>query len=238
MSDGQEKLRPAGGYATQRGINYQNRVAAYFSACCLAERVALPVLPQSLLKSIRCETGEPLADILLDFEDEGIALVEVKRSMQLSSARLKPLVSHLVEQFLVSEQGTSEGRFPWRRPLDCARDRLLLVTSSDSPAKLTQDLAACLTRIYPEARPEDLPAIPQNVAEREAFGNFKRCCWTRGKNFLAASLNLSRSLDCSRSFALTCSMSIQVRRRNRTHKDFCDKRYSLARATAASVGRH
>jgi hypothetical protein len=59
----QGKSRPAGGYATQRGINYQNRVAAYFAACCLAERVALPGLTPSPIKSIRCETGEPLADI-------------------------------------------------------------------------------------------------------------------------------------------------------------------------------
>jgi len=63
--EGQDKARLAGGYATQRGINYQNRVAAFFAACCLAERLALPELTQSPIKSIRCETGEPLADILL-----------------------------------------------------------------------------------------------------------------------------------------------------------------------------
>ena len=57
----------AGGFATQRGINYQNRVAAFFAVSCLSESVALPGFPRSPIHSIRCETGEPLADILLSF---------------------------------------------------------------------------------------------------------------------------------------------------------------------------
>jgi hypothetical protein len=99
--DDQDKSRPAGGHATQRGINYQNRVAAYFAACCLAERVALPGLSTSLVKSLRCETGEPLADILLTLADEGLVFVEVKRAMEFGTARMKPFVSHLIEQYLV-----------------------------------------------------------------------------------------------------------------------------------------
>jgi len=57
--ENRDKSKPAGGYATQRGINYQNRVAAYFAACCLAERIPLPDVSTSPLKSVRCETGEP-----------------------------------------------------------------------------------------------------------------------------------------------------------------------------------
>jgi len=167
--DDQDKSRPAGGYATQRGINYQNRVAAYFAACCLTERVALPGISASPLKSIRCETGEPLADILLTFEDESLAFVEVKRAMEFGAARMKPFVSHLVEQYLASKHGTSGGRFPWRRPLNPARDRLYLVTSSEAPARLTQHLSACLVRVHPESDPEELSSLPLNDAERDAF---------------------------------------------------------------------
>jgi hypothetical protein len=126
----------------------------------------------SPLKSVRCETGEPLADILLTFEDESLAFVEVKRSLEFGAARMKPLVSHLIEQYLASLQGTSGGKFPWRRRLDGGRDRLLLVTSSDAPVRLTHHLSACLSRIHPEARPENLAAIPQNEAEKEAFESF------------------------------------------------------------------
>ena len=172
MAEEQDKSRPAGGFATQRGINYQNRVAAYFAACCLAERVPIPGLSNSLVKSLRCETGEPLADILMTLEDDGLVFVEVKRAIELGAARMKPVVSHLIEQYLASLQGTSGGKFPWRRPLDARRDRLFLVTSSDSPARLTQHLSACLSRLHPESRPEDLAAIPQNAAEEEAFESF------------------------------------------------------------------
>ena len=142
MIENEDKSRPAGGYATQRGINYQNRVAAYFAACCLAERVALPGISTSPLKSIRCETGEPLADILLTFEDESLIFVEVKRTMEFGSARMKPLVTHVIEQYLASMQGTSGGKFPWRRRLDPARDRFFLITSNEAPARLTQHLSA------------------------------------------------------------------------------------------------
>ena len=172
MVEDQDKSRPAGGYATQRGINYQNRVAAYFAACCLAERVSLPGISKSPLKSIRCETGEPLADILLTFEDESLVFVEVKRSMEFGAARMKPFVTHLIEQYLASIQGTSGGKFPWRRRLDAARDHLFLITSSEAPARLTQHLSACLSRVHPESRPEDLAAIPLNEAEAGAFESF------------------------------------------------------------------
>ena len=77
-----DKTRPAGGYATQRGINYQHRVAAFFAASSLSENAAFPGLPASPIESIRCETGEPLADILLTFENGGIAFVEVKPAFQ------------------------------------------------------------------------------------------------------------------------------------------------------------
>ena len=172
MIENYDKSKPAGGYATQRGINYQNRVAAYFAACCLAERTPFPEVSTSPLKCVRCETGEPLADILLTFEDDSLAFVEVKRSLEFGAARMKPLVSHLIEQYLASLQGTSGGKFPWRRRLDAGRDRLLLVTSSDAPVRLTHHLSACLSRIHPESRPDNLAAIPQNEAEREAFESF------------------------------------------------------------------
>ena len=172
MIENEDKPRSAGGYATQRGINYQNRVAAYFAACCLAERVALPEISTSPLKSIRCETGEPLADILLTFEDESLVFVEVKRAMEFGSARMKPLVTHVIEQYLASMQGTSGGKFPWRRRLDPARDRFFLITSNEAPARLTQHLSACLSRVHPESRPEDLAALPLNEAERNVFESF------------------------------------------------------------------
>lgn len=167
-----KEKRPAGGFATQRGINYQNRVAAFFAACCLSESLALPGLSRSPVQSIRCETGEPLADILLTFENDGIAFIEVKRTIQLNSTRMKPVLSQAIQQYLASDQGTSGGKFPWRRILDPSRDRLMLLTSSESPENVTKHLSACLARIGPEAGPLILPTVPQNEQEARAFDEF------------------------------------------------------------------
>jgi hypothetical protein len=170
--DGQEEKRPAGGFATQRGINYQNRVAAFFAASCLSESIAVPGLPYSPVQSIRCETGEPLADILLTFESDGIAFIEVKRTIQLTSTRMKPVLSQVIQLYIVSDQGTDGGKFPWRRVLDPTKDRLMLLTSSESPESVTKHLTACLARIGSEASPEILPSIPQNEQETRAFEAF------------------------------------------------------------------
>lgn len=172
MQMGDNETRPAGGFATQRGINYQNRVAAFFAACCLSESFALPGLSRSPVESIRCETGEPLADILLTFENDGIAFIEVKRTIQLNLTRMKPVLSQAIQQYLASDQGTSGGKFPWRRILDPSRDRLMLLTSSESPENVTKHLSACLARIGPEADLQILPTVPQNEQETRAFDEF------------------------------------------------------------------
>jgi hypothetical protein len=170
--EGEERTKPAGGFATQRGINYQNRIAAFFAVSCLSESIAVPGLPHSPVQSIRCETGEPLADILLSFENDGIAFVEVKRTIQLTATRMKPVLSQLIQQYIVSEQGTNGGKFPWRRELAPNQDRMMLLTSSESPENVTKHLAACLSRIGPEAGPEILATVARNDQEARAFGDF------------------------------------------------------------------
>jgi hypothetical protein len=177
--EGEERTRPAGGFATQRGINYQDRIAAFFGVSCLSESIAVPGLPHSPVQSIRCETGEPLADILLSFENDGIAFVEVKRTIQLTATRMKPVLSQLIQQYIVSEQGTNGGKFPWRRKLDPNQDRMMLLTSSESPENVTKHLAACLSRIGPEAGPEILATVVRNDQEARAFGDFSSwsCNW-------------------------------------------------------------
>jgi hypothetical protein len=182
---GQEKV-PAGGFATQRGINYQNRVAAFFAVSCLSEAVAVPGLPRSPIHSIRCETGEPLADILLTFESGGIAFLEVKRTMQITPSRMKPFLSQLIQQYLISKQNAGGSRFPWRRTLDPAEDRLLLLTSSESPESVTKHLANCLTRIGPATTSDELGTVPQNEQEMRALGDFQAMTLAVWKQLMGA----------------------------------------------------
>jgi hypothetical protein len=186
LMEGHEKTRPAGGFATQRGINYQNRVAAFFAVSCLTEEIAVPGLPRSPVQNIRCETGEPLADILLAFESGGIAFVEVKRTIQLTSARMKPVLSQFIQQFIVSEQNAGGSTFPWRRKLDASHDRLLLITSSESPENVTKHLANCLSRIGPETKPDDLVTLARNEQEIRAFQDFQTMTLHAWKELMGA----------------------------------------------------
>lgn len=172
MANSPDEKQYAGGFATQRGINYQNRVAAFFAACSLSETLALPILPQAIIESIRCETGEPLADILLTLENGGIAFIEIKRSISLTETRMKPVLSQVIQQYLASGKDTNDGRFPWRRTLDSSKDRLLLVTSAESPENVIKHLAACLVRIGPYSTPDVLSTVPKNEQERRALSEF------------------------------------------------------------------
>lgn len=181
---------PAGGFATQRGINYQNRVAAFFAVSCLSESVALPGLPRSPIHSIRCETGEPLADILLSFESGGLAFIEVKRTMQITASRLKPVLSQVIQQYLISEQNAGGNRFPWRRTLTPAEDRLLLLTSSESSESVTKHLANCLSRIGLGMSSDQLQTVPQNEQEIRAFRDFHAMTLEAWKELLGAEPSL------------------------------------------------
>ena len=172
MSD-QPNVQAAGGVATQRGINYQNRVAAALVAACLAETPAGMGLPTSPIRIIRCESGEPVGDILLELNDGALLFVEVKRAIRLSDKKFAELVQQLVRQFIACEQSLSSDSRPWRKPLRSGVDRLQIITSSESPVAVRKHLAACLERIGAAATPTDLLSLVKNNAEGEAFNLFK-----------------------------------------------------------------
>lgn len=58
------KAHPAGGVATQKGINYQNSPAAALAVACSSETAPGMDLPTTPIRVIRCESGEPVGDIL------------------------------------------------------------------------------------------------------------------------------------------------------------------------------
>jgi hypothetical protein len=182
-------VQPAGGVATQRGINYQNRVAAALAAACLAETASGMDLPTSPIRTIRCESGEPVGDILLELTDGSLLFVEVKRSIRLSDGKFGGLVEQLIKQFITCEQSLGSDSRPWRRPLRAGIDRLQIITSSESPAAVRKHLAACLDRIGPAAIPADLPGLAKNNAEGEAFTLFKSLVTSRWKDLLGEQLS-------------------------------------------------
>ena len=74
----------------------------------------------------------------------GFLLVEVKHSISLAPSELNSVLRQFVRQWSVCETSTSASIMPWRRPLDPLYDRLILVTSHESPVSVRKHLANCL----------------------------------------------------------------------------------------------
>src|SRR5689334_2333593 len=88
-----------GGAATQAGINYQNRVAAWVAVHVLAEKSAHPIGPASQATYVRFETGEPVDDVLVGTADNRHAFVQAKRTIELS-VKTKSEFASVTDQFV------------------------------------------------------------------------------------------------------------------------------------------
>ena len=133
---------------------YQNRVAAWLAVRILAESAAATQWSfddaDTTLEFIRCETEQPVDDILAGTSKGGLLFFQVKRSVDLSKNSHSPFasaVSQFVSQFLVSRSHTGKAKRLWDRPLDPTRDRLILATSGQSSAKVRVTLKTVLDRV-------------------------------------------------------------------------------------------
>jgi signal recognition particle GTPase len=134
-----------GGAATQGGINFQNRVAAWVCTQMLAGRPAAPVGPPAVPIYVRFETREPVDDILIGTTDLRHSFVQAKRTISLSSSQDSELAS-VINQFVGQYLKDSPAECPWQRKLDPARDRLVLVTSSYASERVRRHLKGVLER--------------------------------------------------------------------------------------------
>jgi hypothetical protein len=151
MGAGSENIG-SGGMAAQTGIGYQNRVAAWTCVRILAER---DVTPLWRLKTdvtfdyIRCETEQPVDDILVGTSEGGHAFINVKHTVMKSKApnsALSSAINQFVRQF-ISHRGQTAGRHPWEHELDQNEDRLVLVTSPKSSFAIKTHLPRVLMRL-------------------------------------------------------------------------------------------
>jgi hypothetical protein len=166
--------RTGGGAATQAGINYQNRVAAWLCVHIIAEQEAAPLwgLPKDVtFDFIRCETEQPVDDILVSTSHCGHAFIQVKHTVTSSSTKDSALASTLeqfVRQFLTYRSGTA-GKNRWERPLDVHLDRLVLVTSSRSSAPVTEHLPSALTRLRALALHQSIDDAASNAEQQRVL---------------------------------------------------------------------
>jgi DNA replication protein DnaC len=171
MSAGDENIG-SGGVAAQIGIGYQNRVAAWMCVRILADRDVTPLWRLNTnitFDYIRCETGQPVDDILVGTSEGGHAFVNVKHTVTKSrggDSALGSAIDQFVRQFL-SYRGNVKGQLPWERQLDPKVDRLVLVTSSKSSVPIKQHLPRVLLQLRDLLRNGRIEAAATNQEEEE-----------------------------------------------------------------------
>jgi hypothetical protein len=134
----------SGGAAAAGGMDFQHRVAAWVAVYVLAEKAASPPwsLPaDTVLEWFRCETEQPVDDLLVGTSGSGLVFCQIKRRLNLSADAGSDLASALdqfVRQFTTCRTDL---------PLDPARDRLVLITSPGSSEPIRVHLPNVLRRV-------------------------------------------------------------------------------------------
>jgi hypothetical protein len=162
--------RNAGGAATQAGINFQNRVAAWVATRILCESSAGGIFGLTGIPSlVRCETEQPVDDLLVGTSASSFAFVNVKHSLDLSStatSTFETVVQQFTRQFLAF-RGV-QGARPWEKPLDPARDALVLIVSPATAAPVRVHLKSVLSKIRTLLPVQPTTDAPTNKDEARA----------------------------------------------------------------------
>ena len=142
--ENEQAYRSGGGSATQGGVNFQNRVAAWVCTHILAERSALPIGPAGVPAYARFETPEPVDDILIGTTTDGRSFVQAKRTINLSRAsdsEFASAIDQFVRQYLSNLQ-SSGVEAQHRNPLSPGQDRFVLATTSMASQPIRRDHGA------------------------------------------------------------------------------------------------
>ena len=161
-----------GGAATSAGMLFEQRLGALASCWMLTGR---PVDQRLNLGSetpvwIRFETESPVDDILIATSADGYIAIQAKTTASLSRDPKSPFaktISQFVRHWLACRDG--DGKRHWNRPLDPARDRLVLAIGSQASANIRIHLADALRlRSQPGG-------APLNELQSRAFRDFEVC---------------------------------------------------------------
>jgi hypothetical protein len=155
-------------------MDYQHRIAAWVATNILAEKDVPPAfdLPAgNTLDWLRCETDEPVDDLLVGTSQNGLIFAQVKRTIRLSRAEdslLGSVLDQFVRQF-VARRGKVPGKQVWDRELDPGRDRLALITTRTSSEPIRVRLASVLTRLQNLHNNQELSDAAANSEERRVL---------------------------------------------------------------------
>ncbi len=164
----------AGGAAAAGGMDFQHRVSAWVAVHILAERDAASSwdLPAgATLEWFRCETGQPVDDLMVGTSNDGLVFVQIKRTLRLSQtvdSYLASALDQLVRQFLACRGKTTKKQL-WDRPLDPLRDRLVLVTGLTSSTPIRLHLPGVLRSLRGLIPHRSINDVAANGSERQAL---------------------------------------------------------------------
>jgi hypothetical protein len=144
-----------GGSAMSGGAQFEHRGNACIAARIVAEATATPgwgLPPGVTLRSFRFNTEQPVDDWVVGTSAGGYVYGQSKASLDLSEREDSDLAS-ACDQFVRQYARHTGAAHPvppdadWERPLDPDRDRLVLLTSHESPATIRVTLVSALRRI-------------------------------------------------------------------------------------------
>jgi len=99
--------------------------------------------------AIRCETDEPVDDVLGITSANGLIFAQAKHSLSLEQGENSDLASALdqcVRQYLANRANSQPAR-TWNRPLTPATDRLVIIVGEESSRPIKHGLPALLTNV-------------------------------------------------------------------------------------------
>lgn len=146
-----------GGAATNSGIDYQQRIAAFILAQMLSESSSYSAIGLSegiLVDEVRFETNNKIDDLVL-ITDNGRVLIQAKRTLNLSES-IESEYSSVLKQFIgqyINDNQTT--------------DLFVLATSSRSSQRITKDLRKLTEAIRLNERGAD--ENPLTEAERDVL---------------------------------------------------------------------
>lgn len=195
-----------GGAATAGGMDFQHRVSASLAVLILAEKdAALPWdLPAGVtLDWLRCETEQPIDDIMAGTSAHGLIFIQAKKTLNLSTgtdSALASVVDQCVRQF-ISTRNKPKGPRLWDREIDPTRDRFVIVTSPDSSKAVISDAGKLLTRLRSLTSGAPLDDAATNDNERkvlETLVGHARASWQRVTGSAPADADITRVLGLMR----------------------------------------
>ncbi len=156
-------MSSGGGAATNTGIDYQQRLAAYFLIQMLLDMDSLSgigldgVYP---ITEVSFETSSYVDDMVIKTQN-GNLYIQAKRNISMSDnvgSEFQKTVNQFVNQFLLNTE---------------ANDKYILATSSGSSSKIKQDLRKILESI--RLNDTDFENNPLNQSEEEVYAKLKNC---------------------------------------------------------------